>query len=87
MYLQAGLWVVLIQLCLRKIHRLSHLKVELLYSIFKLSPCSGIVRINFLVLLHIDENKSNTFHHCEDQMLAAVVPVLADLLKVQLACP
>ena len=41
--------------------------------------CSlGVERVGPLVFLNIDEGQADVFYYCENEVLTAVVPVLAD---------
>ncbi len=39
-------------------------------------PCLAVKGVSGFVLLHVDEDEADVLHHCEDQMLRPIVPVL-----------
>ena len=62
------------------LNTLPYLDEELIDVALEQVPCLLVERVANLVLLDVDEDESDVFDNCEDEMLAAIIPVLCHLL-------
>ena len=66
------------------LHTFSDFDEELVYVVFEKFSCFFVEGVGIFVLFDVDEDQSDVFNDCKDEMLAAIVPIFIDLVsKVQ----